>query len=419
MGWWVPPASRLPPPVRKDFQRQRASLIAMASVIVVDSELGDSVREYAGIIDAANQNNALAEAVAPFFPTKGTNEPTNRAELTKTIYAHLTPETYAKLLDKEYESLMNLLIHILINASRDFKLVIDSKDAPIYKLLQATVPAKQPSLRDRRVLKPTTIISVLNTLFNLLPESLATRVAILEYIFTVIDKLRLDFSLFEENIGHNLVQWLKAAQVPQGEIARVFWKFIALDTKHTVTLLHLINDFCKQFPLDLPQLHSLIDFVLALDVVDVSFLVNANVANAIAANKGDDKVALFDHYVRGEPVLLTPAVVAKSQILQVAKFFSDHPNQVEYSYSDIPVAQGAALEALLVQAIKAGVIEGKLDQVLEMFFLTRANKFIIAGTDHAADWATVKQALTQWKQALTGVNEVVKLTRESIVNANA
>lgn len=391
----------------------------MASVIVVDSELSDSVKEYAGIIDAANQNTAFTDAVVPFFPTKGSSEPTNRAELTKTIYDFLTPETYAKLLDKEYEALMNLLIHILINASRDFKLVIDDKNAPIYKLLEATVPAKQPSLRDRKVLKPTTIISVLNTLFNLLPESLATRVAILEYIFTVIDKLRLDFSLFEENIGHNLVQWLKAAQVPQDEISRVFWKFIELDTKHTLTLLNIIADFSKQFELDLAQLHSLIDFVLALEVVDVSFLVNQNVAKAIAANKNDAKVALFDHYVRGEPVQLTPEVVAKSRILQVAKFFSDHPEQVEYNYSDIPVAQGAELEALLVQAIKAGVIEGKLDQVLEVFFLTRANKFIIAGTDHTADWATVKQALSQWKQALTGVNEVVKLTRESIVNANA
>lgn len=393
----------------------------MASVIVVDTELRDSVKEYAGIIDAVNQQTSFTEAVAAFFPTKGSNQISNPQGLVDALYKELTAEVFSKFQDKEYESSANLLVYLLIGISKDFKQVVGSPDAPIYKLLKQTVPTKQPSLRDRKALKPTTVISVLNTIFNLLPELSPTRLTVLEHIFDIIQLLNLDISLFEDNIGANLVQWLVNAQVPELDIIRVFWQFINLDIKYSLKLLRLVSEFSKKFTVGLPELHQIIKFAFASEVVDVLFLVTNNVSKAIAANKSDSLVALFDNYVNGKPVSgdVAPEVVAKSQIMQVAKFFLSNLGKVKYAYADIPVAKGDALEALLVQAIKAGVVEGKLDQVQQLFFLTRVNKFILAGNNHTQDWNEVKIALQQWKLALTQVNDVVKTTRENIVNANA
>lgn len=388
----------------------------MASVIVVDTELKELVREYAGIIDGVNKNTAFADALPQFFTPQ-----IQRESLLKQIYEVSTPEIYTKLSDKEFEATANLLIHLVAAVSNDFAGQIDLPDAPIYPLLRASVPKKQPSLRERKALKPTTVVSVFNQIFNLVPPTLSTRLFLLQQILAIVELLKIDIGLFEDNIGANLVLWLTAANIPVADIKLVFWLFISLDKSYSQKLLTLISNFTKQFPVDAPEIKQLIEFALASEVVDVSFLVNTDVAAALAANQSDPIVALFAKYVRGEPVTAIDGVLstvdAKLKILVLARFFAD-AGKNQFAYSDIPVARDE-LEPLVVGAIKAGVVEGKLDQVQEQFHLTRVNKFIVAGESHAAEWAAVKELLVQWKASLANINEVVKTLRESIVNANA
>lgn len=75
---------------------------------------------------------------------------------------------------------------------------------------------------------------------------------------------------------------------------------------------------------------------------------------------------------------------------------------------------------LLVEAIKAGVLEGKINQIDETFYLSRVNRFILAGEDeaNAENWNLVKRALQQWLDSIRNIDDIVKATRENLVKSS-
>lgn len=401
----------------------------MASVIVVENEIKDSVKEYGLIIDSVHQNSEFSSSLSQYFNLH--NDVTNKSELAAKLLSGSPATTLAMLSDKEFEPAFYLLVYLLHELEGASFEELLQKDSTVVKLLIEATPPQVPSLRDRRSLKPTTILSVINTFFNYLPANSPTRVYLVELIFNIVAKTNIDFALVQSAIGDNLVSWLEAAGSSEAEIKRLFWFFIKLDTAFTLKSLQLIKAFTSHFSLSLTELHDLINFALSSSVVDVSFLVNNNVASALQANSSDDLTQTFIRYTSGElvttaPGILTETVHAKSKILALAKFFvqSDDTGKNSFRYSDIPtelVSSSVEFEKLLIDSIKAGVIEGKLNQVDETFYLVRVNRFVLAG-DHekiAHDWETVKKSLVQWKESLNNINEIVKNAKDNIVNNNA
>lgn len=401
----------------------------MASVIVVENEIKDSVKEYGLIIDSVHQNSEFSSSLSQYFNLH--NDVTNKPELAAKLLSGSPAATLAKLSDKEFEPAFYLLVYLLHELEGSSFEELLQKDSTVVKLLIEATPPQVPSLRDRRSLKPTTILSVINTFFNYLPANSPTRVYLVELIFNIVANTNIDFALVQSAIGDNLVSWLEAANASEAEIKRLFWFFIKLDTAFTLKSLQLIKAFTSQFSLSLTELHDLINFALSSSVVDVSFLVNNNVASALQANSSDDLTQTFIRYTSGElvttaPGILSEAVHAKSKILALAKFFvqSDDAGKNSFKYSDIPtelVSSSVEFEKLLIDSIKAGVIEGKLNQVDETFYLVRVNRFVLAGDQEkiAHDWETVKKSLVQWKESLNNINEIVKNAKDNIVNNNA
>lgn len=396
----------------------------MASVIVVDNELKDSIIEYGQIIDGINQNDKFSAGLSEYISEDSSNI-TNKLQLINKLYEVTTSETLKQLSDKEFEATFNLLIHILLNVS-DSKVVLDDTNSQLYKTLIECNPTKQPSLRDRRSLKSTTVLSVFNTIFNLLPENSSTRIYILSQILEIIEVSNFDFKLIEENLGSNLISWLIKANAKPQEISAIFWRFILLNKKINQKSLNYINQYTKQFELDLKELHNLIKFALSSEVVDISFLINNNVAKAIKENSSDKLTSLFNQYVHGELITIngevevdSKFVESKSKILNLAKFFSDNINTVTFDFKDIPTynANPKEFELLVIEAIKAGVIEGKVNQLEQKFYLTRVNRFVLAGEDNSQEWNNVKQVLLAWKNSLNNIEDIVNTARESIVNA--
>lgn len=398
----------------------------MSSVIVVDNPLKDSVREYAQILDAANQSTEVSKELQTFFKESTINS----SGLLAAIYT--SSASLGKLSDKEFEPTFNLLIHIVSEVSS--AAALDDKASPLLKLLVDTVPTKQPSLRDRKSIKSTSILSCFNTYFNLLPETSSTRIYILHQIFNLIKVTNIEYSLVEENISKNLIGWAKLANASDAEIKALFWSFINLDTKFSSLSLKFIKSFTEAYTLGTAELLSLIRFSLSSETVDISFLVNNSVSKALAANADQELVTIFGKYINGEYTDLSSPVEgldndfvnSKSKILALAKYFasesSKNPSKITFSYSEIPnVASSAEFEILLVNAIKFGIIEGKLNQISETFYLSRVNKFILPGHDeeNLKNWLDVKKALSDWKESLSNINDIVKSSRENIVNSSA
>lgn len=407
----------------------------MASVIVVDNDLKDSIKEYVQVLDGLNGNTDLATKVDSLLPTQQDQAISNKQELYNLLQHASTTETLRNLTDKEFEPTIYLLIHILSQLG-SIDLVLNSESSPIYNLLLTISPQQPLSLRDRKSIRSTSILSILSTIFNLIPKESKTRIYVIKQILKVIKTSDIEFNAIEDNISQNLVNWLQESNASEDEIKEIFWDFIALDKGYSLRSLNFIKSFTHEFAVSEPELTKLIKFALLSKIVDVSFLINNNVASAL---KNTDKLTqLFAQYVRGE-ILSTEDIAAadaslpaqfihqKSRILNLAKFFankslsSDHDNIV-FKYSEIETALNSTeLEELLVEAIKAGVLEGKINQIDETFCLSRVNRFILAGDEEAnvENWNLVKRALQQWLDSITNIDDIVRATRENLVNSSA
>lgn len=402
----------------------------MASVIVVENDLRDSVKEYAQIIDGVNQNSSFSDSLAPFFP-EGSEAISKPSELASILVSGSTKEILSTLSDKEFEPAFYLLVYLLTQLENQSIDQLTTQDSKIVTLLKSCTPTEQPSLRDRRSLKPTTILSIFNTLFNLLPATSPNRVQLIHNILSVVSETNTSFALIQSSIGQHLVSLLRNAGANDAEIKQIFWFFISLDKSYSLESLHLIKNFTTQFSLSLEELRSVITFALSSPVVDVSFIVSNNLADALKQNSSDDLAQTFIQYTQGNLITSVPSplpenIKHKSKILSLAKFFAENGasanNTIKYSDISKELASSSVeFEKLLIDSIKAGVIEGKLNQVDGTFFATRANRFILAGDDNklAQDWETVKTALLEWKHSLENIDEVVRNAKENIVNNNA
>lgn len=175
----------------------------------------------------------------------------------------------------------------------------------------------------------------------------------------------------------------------------------------------------------------MIGFALASPEVDVTFLVNNNVAQAMQQNASDELVSVFDKYTKGEFITSVPQsvsknVINKSKVLALTRFFveSDNSGKNTFKYTDIPSELASSqeeFEKLLIDSIKAGVIEGKMNQVEQTFNLVRANRIVLAGNKEqlAKDLDTVKKALLEWRHSLDNINEIVRDAKDRIVNNNS
>ncbi|OBA24567.1 hypothetical protein METBIDRAFT_36921 [Metschnikowia bicuspidata var. bicuspidata NRRL YB-4993] len=398
----------------------------MASVIVVENSLKDSVTEYSLIIDSVRQNTEFSTSLNEYLG----DELTNKKELATKILNASTKETLTSLSNKEFEPAFYLLAYLIKELEG---LTVDQaflKDSKIVSLLKECTPTQQLSLRDRKSLRPTTVLSAFNTIFNLLPSTSASRIDTIQSILSIVSETETSFELIQSSIGDNLLDWLEAANASEDQVRQLFWSFISLDKEFTHKSLELIKAFTSRYELSLNELHSLIRFALSSSVVDVSFMVNNNVASALKQNSSDELVKVFVQYTHGEfiasvPASLTEEVVYKSKILALARFFVENKesHQSSFKYNDIPnelVSSPAAFEKLLIDSIKAGVIEGKLNQVEETFCLIRVNRLILAGDDQklAQDWEVVRNTLLEWKHSLENINEIVANAKDQIVNNN-
>lgn len=396
----------------------------MASVFVVDAELKDSVLEFGAIVDGVSENSNFSQSLAAHFASEGT-EISDKAGLVKSLYSGASNEGLSKLSDKEYESAFNLVLYLLLQLDASNAV---SNGVLIQRLVD-TNPVKQASLRDRRSIKSTTILSCFNTIFNVLPATSATRITILEKILHIatVSQGSVPFKLLSEGLGNNLIPWLTVAGASEEQIRALFYQFVSLDEQYSTETLDLIKKFTQVYTVTEKEAEQIALLALKSDIMDVSSLFNNNLAAALKGSSSE-LCQLFLNYAKGQVINQVPSqldayaelIKSKSRVLSLAKYFADNEaSKSKFTYSEIPdVADAIDFEILLINAIKAGVIEGKLNQVDQTFYLTKVSRFIIAKEDNTQDWEAVKKTLYNWKNALININEVVNEARENIVQQN-
>lgn len=384
------------------------------SVFVVDNEITNSVLELGEIIDTIQSNTEYSESLSPLISVEN-DEIKDKSSLIQKVYQASSPDYLKKLNDKEFEPTFNLIVYILSQLEGGITKVFESSnsDTLLSNLINSS-PSQQLSLRDRKSIKATSILSELTLIFNLLPNTSSARVKIIDQILQFVEKLKIDFNILQQSFGENLVLWLQEAKTSDEKTRQVFWKFVELDEKHTLTTLNIIKKFTTQYELNKDELHKLIDFSFNSEIIDVSFLINNNVNKALQNYKDDKVVSVFIKYLRGEIIEESEftQVPFKSQMLSLCKYF-EKSEKSKFQFNEIPVSNERDLEILLINCIKNGLIEGKLDQTSSTFYLTRVNKFILPGDDELVQNSLekVKYNLQAWKKSLVSVGDVVNTFR--------
>lgn len=397
----------------------------MAAVIVVDSDVADSVREYASTLDAAHGSSEFSTALRALVggSSFGSQTP-DSAGLVACLEGQLaaTPSPLIKLADREFEPTCNLLLHLFSRLYSVESAVAkrNGSDTPLIAAIVACSPTSQLALKDRRSIKATSVLAVLSTVFNLLLPSLPTRIQIVDLILEVAKTSKVDFALLQDSIGQNLVSWAQQCNASQETVRSLFYKFIAIDTVRDVRSLQLIKEFTQTFPPLDQEVDIIAQYALASPVVDVSFIMSRDLDSAVN-RKATPLAKVLASYVAGDLISdQGDAVFEKSRILALARFFDQLPGQLRFQYTDFPaeIVKGTDVETLVVDAIKAKVIEGKLNQMEQAFYLARTNRLVLPSAP-AEQWRAVADVLQEWKSALTNVDELVKSSRESIVNSSA
>lgn len=379
------------------------------SVFVIDNDLASSVSELASIVDQVQQSTDYSQAVRPLVDAS-TQEITDKSALINQIYHASSPEIIAKLNDKEFEPAFNLVVYILSELYGGLHQVLDADNDKLIQNLLACSPAQQLSLRDRKSIKATSILSELSLLFNLLPATSGFRTVVVQKIIDFVRALKLDYG-YLQTFQTNLVPWLVQTGADSSTIRSIFYDFIELDSKSSLSSLKTIYNFTKQYEVSGEELERIIKFSLNSDIVDLSFMINVNMSHAITANSNSPNVKLFADYLEGKPLKSDQfnSLEFKSSMLSLCRFFKSS-GKYEFGFNEMLTGTD---EVLLINCIKYGLLEGKVDQVNEKFYLTRLNKFIL-GDQVEQDVSDVKQSLEAWKKSLIEVGSVVENFRENM-----
>lgn len=382
------------------------------SVFIVDNELTSSIKELGEIFDQVQGTEEVSTQLSKYIDE--TNEITQKDALIKEIYTISKTENLIKLNDKDFESTFNLIIYILVELQGDIEKLFQN-DELLNNLIQSN-PKETISLRDKKSIKATSILSELTLIFNLLDESSQTRIKIIKAILSFFKSSNLEFKIIEKSFTLNLNNWLsKINNIKQEDIKSIFWEFISLDDNHSLNSLKLIKDFTKDYEVTKDELLTIIKFSLNSKTIDLSFMINTNISQSLTANKSDSLVELFIKYLNGELIQSSefPLVESKSKILSLCKFF-DNSGKFIFKFDEIPVPKNE-LEILIINSIKNNLIEGKLDQLNETFKLIRVNKSILPYDDSSIEnnLLNVKKNLTIWRDSLINVDKVVQNFREN------
>ncbi|CDK25439.1 unnamed protein product [Kuraishia capsulata CBS 1993] len=384
----------------------------MSFAIVLDRYFSESLSEYAVLLDAYTETTEYSEK----FADLDENSPGVYQQVLSTL------DVLNSLKDKDFEATYNLLIHILTLSGEAESLI---KESGLLEKLVDLAPESDGLLaHSRSSVKATTIISVLSSIFNLIPETSALRIAILKDIILVTKKSSSASLLLP--ITDNLKLWFEAAGASQDEVK--------------VALVDLATLFAAEYPKEslrlskiivtsLPNVTNedattLIGKVLSSgDITDIYSYASIPAVKALASgSEFDQKVsqlvticnsvelAQYEQFQTANSEVFAKLNVSPEQLynrLRVLVISKWATKKQTLPYSKISTELSIPedqVEEYIINCIKAGVLEGKLNQSSQVFYVHRVS---VVGDFGLEQWKLIRAKLNTWKGSLKAIKETV------------
>lgn len=382
--------------------------------MVVDGVLKDLVEDIVNYIDQVNPPTEGQASFASFIEERlvedSTNERTSaqQEEIFKAIAERSS--VLSKVPEREFEPQYNLVLHILTFSS-DLTAIL-----PIL-LKNLSTP---PSYTNGATLS----LAVLTNLFNILPVSSPLRYQV---FLAILDSAAAtnNISLVVSQIKH-LNKWLKEWNVDESASREVYIKISSLLTAsndNETAYQYLLSAStpeaspCTTLLVQIAiKAESIYDFddLFAQEAVQSLKKSNSSLFTLLEAVATGDYAAFkkIDQTVFASNNLDIAQIDRKVRILALARTASlATTRSISYKVlsSAIEVSDDQ-IEVWIIDAIRAGLLEGRLSQMLQSFTLHRATPVGKFGTD---EWKIVEGKLSDWKASLKDILEVLKNARES------
>ncbi|CAN6597402.1 hypothetical protein TRVA0_001S04214 [Trichomonascus vanleenenianus] len=379
------------------------------SYMIVDGVLGEYVQEISGYIDALNKVAEGSDGLVKKTSELMAQETSESQEQTFQIIAEQSSVLGAAP-EREFEAAYNLVLHILTFSSRLTEIL-----PVVLKNLSENGPQTANG--------PVLVLAVMSNLFNILPASSPLR-------FTVFQAI-LKFAAATNNLHlilgqlKNLPVWLNQWGVDEAnkqslyaEIGDLVEKIDAeASYKHLLDAVSSSAGASAQLSEKLiaAALNSLyvydFDEILALPGVQSVKTSNPELFKLLeVVSNGDYKgYTAIDVKATG---VNAETVEKKVKVLNLASLASSAPART-VSYDAIASALNIdkeEVEMWVIDAIRAGLVEGRLCQMEQQFDIHRASP---VGKFGIEEWKLVQNRLDQWRTSLKEIAEVLRNSREN------
>lgn len=404
------------------------------SYIVVDGSLADAITEYASILDLYNKELNYVEKLSSFV-VEGEDhgdEDEDDVEFKDEVYSEIQ-ESYKYLSavpDRDFESVANLVVYIL-TFSNEFKSHLKSFLINLINHFKLNDVNAKIIKDKKKTLKITSIISILSNIFNLIESNdLNFKNFILKIILNLIEILNNGLILLP--IVSNIENWLiKDIELQSLEIQQEsrllilqFAKIISsIDEIKSLNLFKLAitkipntnSNLINQFLIENLNSEKILDLsnILQLEVVIKNhqeskiFLQLLQNYLTLTTQEFENSLSQFESI---SSIINKDVLLRKNQFLTLLKLAStkqnNNNNSINYneisSTTNIPIDE---VELFIIDAIKLGIIEGKLSQINQSFQIYKVN--LIIKQIELSDWIEIKGKLLEWRSKLKNVESLI------------
>ncbi|CCG80851.1 Eukaryotic translation initiation factor 3 subunit M [Taphrina deformans PYCC 5710] len=378
-------------------------------MLVVDGTFEEQIDELATFIDSLSQEDSKVQEQIQQCLEQDDKERAIQAVVDSSKVLNDATE-------KNFEPAHNLLIHILLSAD----------DITVYYPVILTNFKKLPSLSNG----PNTSYNILTTFFNVSPPS--TRLPVFEALLELSTEHQL-YELVSPKFPH-VKAWLKEWNASPEEIRSIYGKMAELCSQadaeelHTEYLIRAIETYqenedsraltmtaveaalneknrynvdellvlppVRALQNDSPKHHQVLSILSSGAFVDFK---SFNADNESFYSESSVVRQTIDHKVR---VLNIAALAARQDNRKLR--YSDVASALEIGEKEV--------EAWIIEAIKSGLVEGKLSQPSETFLVHRAT---YRAFEHE-QWEEVSAKLASWRESLQGILEVIDNVKNDI-----
>lgn len=400
------------------------------SYITVDGSLAESITEYASILDLYNENTSYVEKLAAYAITpEGDDQDDDEdveIEFKDQVFQEIA-DSYSHLAaipDRDFESVGNLVVFIF-TFSNEFELYLKQFLTNLIQVLGLQDVDVKVNKNKKKTLKITAIISVLSNVFNLIElENFEFRNFNLKLILNLVEIL--DNGSILLPIVSNVEGWLlsdidsKPLEVQEETRLLILQLAKLISSSNELESLKLFELAITKIPNVSSNLINqyLIENLNSLKALDLSKILELEV---VIKNhqESQEYLKLLQNYLSlttlefesslSQFTSLTSinfkTLLKKNQFLTLSKIALT-TNSITYTTiaSSLNLSSND-VELFIFDAIKSGVVEGKLSQINQTFQVYKVN-FIVKSIE-LKDWLEIKGKLLEWRSKLKDVRALV------------